>query len=393
MFRYRFGIEEEYFIIDLRSRDVCALMPKDFFESSQDQLKGHVTNELLQSQIEVATSPCYSMAEARDQIASFRTILDDNAARFGLGIVACATHPLAIWREQKRTPKDRYRGVMSDVQMIGLRNLLCGMHVHVETPQPGQRIEIIYRTIPFLPILLALSTSSPFWEGHQTGLLGYRQAANEEMPRSGLPELFKSTCAYESYVNILISAGVIKDASYIWWAIRPSLAHPTIELRLTDICTNIDDAICIAALFRCLVRHLVEHPEINADLDVIDRAFADENKWRAERYGVGASFIDRASMSAKPLRGMVEDLIDRLRDDAETLDCVDEIVHAREIIRHGTSANQQILVYSKARIGGRSRKQALKEIVDWLHAATTQFKEQPTRTVPALIDLEERRIF
>jgi carboxylate-amine ligase len=372
MASYRFGIEEEYFVTDLRSRNVRHVMSPRFFRACKKELGNCVTNEMLQSQIEVATAPCETMAEAREQLRRFRSILTKRAAGHGLGIVACGTHPLALWHEQKQTPKERYDEVMEDLQMVGFRDTLCGMHVHVEVPDPARRVEIMYRTFPFLPLLLALSTSSPFWQGHRTGLHGYRLAAYDELPRTGFPPLLKTLEEYQHYVDTLVSADVIKDASYIWWLIRPSLQHPTLELRIADACTRLDDAITIAAIFRCLIRHLVEQTDINADLSAIGRAIAIENKWRAQRYGIGMSFIDQQSMQAKPIAVVLEELLSRIADDAEALGCVTEVMGAREILKRGASADEQLRIYQRARLDGRSRQSALREVVDWLYRETTR---------------------
>jgi carboxylate-amine ligase len=248
--------------------------------------------------------------------------------------------------------------------------MLCGMHVNVEVPDPARRVELMVRAIPFLPLLLALSASSPFWQGQRTGLSGYRSAAHEEMPRTGLPELFRTAGEYEDYVDSLVLACIIPDASHVWWDIRPSLSHPTLELRITDVCTMIEDAMCIAAMYRCLIKHLFDQPEINAQLDAVDRAFAEENKWRAERYGTKASFIERGSSTAMPIRVAVDNLITILQPDAEVLDCVREIEHAREIVSRGSSATAQVHVYAEARIAGLSKSQALKKVVGWLVQST-----------------------
>ncbi len=318
----------------------------------------------------MTTSPCRSIGDARRELAQLRSVLAEQAGRHGLGIMAASTHPIVLWREQKQTPKERYSKVMSDIQMLGLRNMLCGMHAHVELPDSERRVEVMYRTIPFLPTLLALITSSPFWQGQRTGLLGYRLAAYDELPRTGLPELFRSKAEYETYVDTLVTAGVIENASFIWWAMRPSLSHPTLELRIPEVCTRIEDGLCIAALFRCLARHSFNHPELNADLGVVDRAFALENKWRAQRYGTKASFVERGSKVARTMGETVDTLLDRLHPDAEALDCVQEISHARTILARGSSADQQVHVYSQARIAGRSRSKALKDVVDFLLATT-----------------------
>jgi glutamate---cysteine ligase / carboxylate-amine ligase len=369
---YRIGIEEEYFVVDLKTRNVRTTMPQKFFRSCKRELKDHVTNEMLQSQIEVMTSPCKTMAEAHDQIRHLRNTLATEAARYDLGIVAASTHPIALWREQKVTQKDRYSEITEKIQITGFRSLLCGMHVHVEVPDPARRVELMVRTISFLPLLLALSTSSPFWQGRRTGLSGYRLAAHEEMPRTGLPELFRTNAEYEGYVDGLAQAGIIPDASHIWWDIRPSLHHPTLELRISDMCTRIEDAMCIAALYRCLVKHLWDHPVVNARLDAVDRAFAEENKWRAERYGTNASFVERRSTAAMPIGAAVDALIEMLRPDAEALGCTQEIKHATEIVKRGSSAAEQVHVYAEARLAGQSRIQALKTVVAWLIQTTAR---------------------
>jgi len=258
--------------------------------------------------------------------------------------------------------------------MVGFRNMLCGMHVHVEVPDPSRRVEIMYRTLPQLHLFLALSTSSPFWQGHATGLSGYRFAANEEMPRSGLPELFKSTAEYDAYIRTLTEAAVIEDASFVWWAIRPSLSQPTLELRIADVCTRVEDALCLAALYRCLIRHLAHDPGLNANIDVIDRAVAQENVWRAHRYGTAASFVvrERERNSAQPIKAVLDDFLALLREDAEALDCVHEVCAARDILARGSSADTQLELYRAARSAGRSRTQALREVIDWLRRTTAE---------------------
>jgi carboxylate-amine ligase len=350
-------------------------MPKKFYRTAKTALKDRLTTEMLQCQIEVMTSPCKTLRESRRELVHLRSVLTEQAARHGLGIMAASTHPIGLWREQKQTEKERYSKVMSDIQMLGLRDMLCGMHVHVELPDPERRVEVMYRTIPFLPLLVALSTSSPFWQGHRTGLLGYRLAAYDELPRTGLPELFRTRAEYEAYVDALVQAGMIENASFIWWAIRPSMWHPTLELRIPDVCTRIEDGLCVAALFRCLVRHLFEHPELNADLGVTDRAFAIENKWRAQRFGTGANFIERVSSATKTVSETVDELLDLLRVDAEALDCVPEVSHARTIVARGSSAHQQVRIYARARIAGRSRSKALRDVVDFVLRATAELRD------------------
>jgi glutamate---cysteine ligase / carboxylate-amine ligase len=273
--------------------------------------------------------------------------------------------------------------------MVGFRAMLCGMHVHVEVPDPMRRIEIMYRTFPYLHLFLALSASSPFWQQHATGLASYRLAASQEMPRSGLPELFKSDTEYELYVKSLTEAGVIQDASYIWWIIRPSVSHPTIELRVADVCTRVEDALCVAALYRCLIRRLIRDPGLNARLDPVDQAIAKENLWRAQRWGTAATFIVREAQQARaqPIEAIVNDFIELLIEDAQALDCVQEVSSARDILVRGSSASTQLDQYRSARESGLGRGQALRGVVDWLQRSTIEQlanggQGTPERTFP-----------
>ena len=221
---YSFGIEEEYFVFDAKTRRAVKTVNKKFIAAAKKRLGDRVTTEMLQSQIEAISPPCNSMQEAREHMSGFRRALAEEAAAQKLGIAAMGTFPLADWPDQSVTQSERYDAILDDLQMIGLRNMLCGMHVHVEVPEPDTRIDLMMRLTPYLPLLLALSTSSPFWQGQLTGLHGYRHAAYDELPRSGLPEFFRTKQDYDEFVSALTWARIIPDASYIWWAIRPSRA-------------------------------------------------------------------------------------------------------------------------------------------------------------------------
>jgi len=235
---YSVGIEEEYFVFDARTRRVLNRANKKFLAGARKRLGDRVRPELLQSQLEVLTPPCSSLTEVRANLSSYRLALAEEAAKQGLGIAALGTFPLAYWTDQISTRKARYTVIMDDLQMLGLRNMLCGMHVHVEVADRDRRVDLMMRLVPYLPLLLALSASSPFWQGHLTGLHGYRLAAYDELPRTGLPELFRTQADFDDYVAALVNAKIIPDASYIWWALRPSLKYPTLELRVADSCTQ-----------------------------------------------------------------------------------------------------------------------------------------------------------
>jgi carboxylate-amine ligase len=225
---------------------------------------------------------------------------------------------------------------------------------------------------PFVPLLIALATSSPFWRARRTGLMGYRLAAYDELPRTGLPPLFESKQDYDTYIQTLVEARVIPDSTYVWWALRPSHKHPTLELRAPDSCTRVEDTIAIAAIYRSLARYLVRNPKVNAELNVVDAALALENKWRAQRYGIHGSFVDRDTRRAITIPEVVETLIEQIADDAKALGCEDEVAFAREILNRGTSADTQISVYREAEHRTGSRTEALRAVTGWLAEATLQ---------------------
>jgi carboxylate-amine ligase len=367
---YAFGMEEEYFLFDAKTRHAVRRVDKKFLLLTQKRLGDRVMTEMLQSQLEVATPPCETFDEARAHLAHYRRELAEMAARHRLGIAAMGTFPLAYWPEQTVTPKSRYGAIIDDLQMIGYRNMLCGMHVHVAVPDVETRINLIMRLTPYLPLLLALTTSSPFWQGNLTGLVGYRLAAYDELPRTGLPELFRTNDDYREFVAALKWAKVIPDESYIWWAIRPSLRNPTIELRVADSCTRLDDALAVAALFRCLVRALDRDRALNAGFDRVGRAITQENKWHAQRYGIRATFIEPFSRSPLTLVQWLDQVIDFIAEDIDAFDCANEIRHLHSIATNGTSADRQIEIFSKALVAGRRRLTALKQVIDWVAGET-----------------------
>ena len=367
---YTIGMEEEYFVFDARTRRAVRRIDRKFLARIQKALGDRVMTEMLQSQIEVATPPCASMDEARKHLSHYRRTLAQAAGERQLGLAAMGTFPLAFWPEQQVTPKARYGPIMEDLQMIGYRNMLCGMHVHVAVPDVDTRIDLIMRLTPYLPLLLALSTSSPFWQGHLSGLRGYRLAAYDELPRTGLPELFRTNADYNEFVAALVWAKIIPDASYIWWALRPSLPNPTVELRVADSCTRLDDAIAIGALFRCLVRALDRDRAFNAGFDRVGRAITAENKWHAQRHGVAATFVDPFARSPLTAPEWLDQVLDLIAPDVAALGCAAEIGRLGVIVAEGTSADRQVDVFTKARAGGRRRLTAIKDVIDWAAAET-----------------------
>ncbi len=369
---FKFGIEEEYFVVDAESRSVQRKVPSAFILTLKKDLGSAVTRELLQAQIEVMTRPSTSIPGAQTELRDLRRSVGKVASDHGLSIFASGTHPTATWTEAKQTRAVRYDEVMQDLQMLGERNLLCGLHVHVELPDPDTRVDIMRRMTPYVPVLIALATSSPFWRSRQTGLMGYRLAAYDELPRTGLPPMFANKDEYDQYIAALVEARVIKDSSYVWWALRPSLKHPTLELRAPDSCTRVEDTIAIAAIYRSLVRYLVRHPKVNAELGVVDYAIATENKWRAQRYGIHGSFVDKNQSQAMAFSEVVENLMQAISGDAKELGCAEAVAHARDIVKSGTSADIQIAVYREAEHRTGSRGQAFQAVKSWLVDATLQ---------------------
>ena len=364
---FKFGIEEEYFLVDATTKSVARSMPQEFLEAAKEATGGQVKGEFLQSQIEVATLPHHDIKTAHTELRHLRQTVATIAAEHGLAILAAGTHPTADWGRSQQSAGDRYDAVMDDLQMIGRRNMLCGLHVHVELPLAEDRVDIMTRMLPYLPLFVALSTSSPFWRSRATGLKGYRLAAYDELPRTGVPELFRCKEEFDAYVAALVKAGVMEDSSYVWWSMRPSLQHPTLELRAPDCPTLVDDSIAIAALYRSLAQRLTRHPTLNAGLNAVGRAIVVENKWRAQRYGVGGTLVGDAG--AISVADMVDQVVEDCTADAQSLGCLDELLRCRTIVGNGTSADAQLEVYA-AQDKSLGPLRALQAVTDWIATAT-----------------------
>jgi len=370
MHSFRFGIEEEYFLVNRQTGTLKCELPKAFMAAAQRKLGKQLTTELLQSQIEVATPPLQRSEDAHAALSGYRSVLTEVGKDHGIGILAAGTHPQAQPHQQRMTKKRRYSKVISDLGMVGLGNPISGLHVHVEVPEPDARVEIMHRLMPYLPLLLALSTSSPFWCGYPTGLLGYRNAANDALPRTGFPENFRNLDEYQTYVDTLVEAGIVPDATYVWWALRPSLQYPTLELRLTDCCTALVDSVAIAALFRALVRHTINHPERHKELSAVQRALVEENRWRAQRYGTDGNYIDTESLEPVSFRTWLEGILSMLADDIDALQIEADIPKLRAIPKRGTSAHLQLEYYRALQKFGRTSREAVSDVSKWLRVCT-----------------------
>jgi carboxylate-amine ligase len=367
---FSIGIEEEYLLIDKQTRDLASDPPDDFLRDCEKALGSHVTPEFLRCQVEVGTPVCSNLTEARDRLAEMRCTIAEIAATYGLAPLAVSTHPFANWAQQHHTDKERYNELARDLQVVVRRMLICGMHVHVGVEDDNLRNDLAGQLAYFLPHLLALSTSSPFWQGRLSGLKSYRLAVFDELPRTGLPEVFGSYSEYERTIEVLISTGLIEDATKIWWDLRPSARFPTLEMRVSDVCTLLEDAISIAAIYRCLTRMLFRLRRLNQRWRQYPRFLIMENRWRAQRYGASEGLVDFGRGELVPCAELFDELIELLAEDAAFFGCEAEVAHARQIVARGTSADRQLATYYSALDQGLSEQAAAHRVVDQLAEET-----------------------
>jgi carboxylate-amine ligase len=360
------GLEEEYLLVDPASRDLVAAPPPEFMQRCQERLGERVTHEFLQAQVEIGTSVCEDVGTVRAQLAHLRATVAATAREFGMATIAASTHPFAIWRAQKKVKKERYMVLARDMQTLASRLVICGMHVHAGIEDEELRIDLMNQATYFLPHLLALSASSPFWQGQPTGLKSYRPTVFGDLPRSGLPEYFASADEWRHMLHLLEQTGLCDDATKIWWDIRPSARFPTLELRICDVCTRLEDAITIAALWQSILATLYRLRANNQTWRRYRRTLVEENKWLAQRHGIAAELADFGVLARKPFGVLVEEIIELVRDEAMRLGCLPEVLRARDILDRGTSADQQLNVYAKACAAGAGEREAGEAVVDWL---------------------------
>ncbi len=363
------GIEEEYLLVSRETR-ALAEQPQTMLEECEARLAGRFSPEFLRSQIEIGTDVHGTLSGARADLAQLRATVADVANGHGLAPIAASTHPFTDWRAQRHTEKERYSLLAQDLQGVVRRLLICGMHVHVAIEDENLRVDLMNQVVYFLPHLLALSTSSPFWGGENLGLKSYRLCVFNELPRTGLPDYFDSHGEYKRHVQVLVDAGLLEDASKIWWDVRPSVRYPTLEMRIADVCTYMDDTLCIAAMYRCLLRMLYRLRRNNQRWRIYTRMLVNENRWRAQRYGFDEGLVDFGLGQIVAYPDLLEEMLGFLREDAEFFGCVKELEHARMILQRGTSAHRQVRTYHQALSQGASRQEALTAVVDNLIAET-----------------------
>jgi len=363
------GIEEEYHLVDPVTRDLASGVQQPVIEeclANLDADVGNVVPEFLRSQVEIGTAVCHSIAEVREKLSALRLAVAQAARKHGTEPVAASTHPFADWNKQIHTDKERYNVLAEDLQAVARRLLICGMHVHVGIDDDDLRMDLLNQISYFLPHLLVLTTSSPFWRGKNTGLMSYRLAVFDELPRTGLPERFDSWGEYERHVDTLVNAGLFEDATKIWWDIRPHTRFPTLEMRICDIGTRVDDTLTVAAIYACVISMLRRLRRNNQRWRQYSNMLIQENRWLAQRYGYSKGLVDFGIGRVVPYPDLLEEIIELCREDAEELDCVAEVENARAILKRGTSAHMQVKTYEEALAQGADEADALRAVVDLL---------------------------
>lgn len=369
---FTIGIEEEYLLVDKETRSLVVDPPDSLMAECEERCGAQVTPEFLRSQIEIGTKVCNNIKEAEVELRRLRRIVIDVAASHGMAPIAASTHPFSRWSEQKQTEKDRYHALTIEMQAAARRLLICGMHVHVGVNDDELRIDLMNQMSYFLPHLLALSCSSPFWEGRNTGLKSYRLTVFDSLPRTGLPERFSSYAEYERHVNILMNAGLIEDATRIWWDLRPSARYPTLETRVMDVCTRLEDTISLAALLVCVLRMLYRLRISNQRWRLYTPMLIRENRWRAMRYSFDEGLIDLGKGGVVAFETLLDEILSLVSDDAKALGCMEEVARTRNILTRGTSAHRQLKCFDLEKADGKNEKECLEAVVDMLIADTAE---------------------
>lgn len=310
-------------------------------------LRELIKPELHQSTVEVGTPVCHTVSDVRTEIARMRGAILDLARQNDLRIVSAGTHPFASWMSQEITPRERYRGVVEDMQYLARQLLIFGIHIHVTVPDRELAIDAMNVLRYMTPHLLALSTSSPFWLGEDTGLKSFRSTLFEDIPRTGVPGHFESYASYETFVRTLVRTGCIEEPTKIWWDIRPHPKYPTLEFRVCDACTRIDEAVCVAALCQALVAKHIKLARENMTFRVYRRALVEENKWRAVRYGIDGKLIDFGRQAELPARDLIHELVEFVDDVVDELGSRKEVEYVDRILSAGSSADRQLRVFAE----------------------------------------------
>ncbi len=345
--QFTLGIEEEFQIVDPNTRELRSHV-SEILDEGRLLLGEKIKPEMIQSMIEVGTGVCANIQEAREDITRLRCIISTLAKKKNMAIVAASTHPFSKWSEQEIYDGDRYKLLVDELQMVARSLLIFGVHVHVGVPDLERRIHIMNAARYFLPHILAMTTSSPFWLGHNTGLKSYRSEVFKKFPRTEIPDHFESYAQYQQYVDLLIKMNCIQDGSKIWWDVRPHYKFPTIEFRVCDIPTRVDDTIAVAALFQAIVAKLHRLIDGNLGFRIYKRRLILENKWRAIRYGLDGKLLDLGKQKEVPVKDLIRELLDFVDDVVDPLGSRKEIEHIHTILDRGTSADDQLRVFHES---------------------------------------------
>lgn len=345
---FTLGIEEEFQIIDPETRELKS-HSDEIVEEGKATMEGKVKPEMHQSVVELGTEVCADIAAARRQVIELRSKLATLAARNGSKIASAGTHPFSRWVEQPITQNERYATIVQDLQQVARTNVIFGLHVHIGVPDRHAGIDIMNQVRYFLPHLYALSTNSPFWQGRNTGLKAYRQVIFESFPRTGMPEAFQSLSEYEEYIELLVGTGCIDNAKKIWWDVRLHPFFDTIEFRICDAQSRVDDTIALAALMQAIVVRLYKMREQNTTFRMYPRRLLDENRWRAGRYGLDGKLIDFGRKREVEERQLLHELLEFVGMEVDELGTQSEMEHIERIMREGAGADRQLAVWDRTR--------------------------------------------
>jgi carboxylate-amine ligase len=358
---FTLGIEEEFAIIDPETRELRSHI-QEILEGGKVMLKEQIKPEMHQSVVELGTEICQSIVDARAHVIELRTKLAELAGRSGLKIASVGTHPFSHWRDQLITQGERYQEIVKDMQQLARANLIFGLHVHVGIPDRQSAIHVMNQARYFLPHIYALSANSPFWVGQDTGLKGYRLKVFERFPRTGIPDAFESLSEYEDYCKLLVKTGCVDNAKKIWWDIRLHPFFETLEVRVCDAQSRVDDTLAIAALIQAVIAKLHTLLRQNITFRVYRRRLLDENRWRASRYGIDGKLIDFGKETEVEARSLLNELLEFVSTEVNDLGTQKEMAHIERIMREGTGADRQLAVWERA--------QDMKVVVDHIVAET-----------------------
>ena len=320
-----------------------------------------------------SASICKSIKDLKDNLIFLRSNVGKILQKYDLEFLAVSTHPFSDWGTQKHTQKKRYFNLADKFQIVGRRLVISGMHIHVGIPDNELKIDLMNQISYFLPHLLALSTSSPFWRGELTGLKSYRVSIFDELPRTGLPEQFDSYDEYKRHVKILLNSGILDDPSTIWWDLRPNVKFPTLEMRICDTCTSLNDVISISSLYLCIIHMSCRLRRENQRWRVYSKMLIDENRWRAQRYGIEKSLVDFGKSKLVSYNHLADELIALVSEDAKLLNCVAEVKKIKNICKIGTSADKQIKIFKEEMKKTNNKKLALDKVLKFLVKETMNF--------------------